>query len=77
MRITKDQYGYDVQVFTPAIGVQLPTSYTPTANEVVILGSDVTITLDSIAIDYTAGNVIGLSSGIVYTLSAATNVHKM
>jgi len=69
--------GKYVQVFAPRTGVALGTSYTPTEDEVVCLGVDVTITLDSKAISYTSGTVIGLAKGVTYTLSAETDAHKM
>ena len=69
--------GKYIQVFTPKEGATLTPPYTPTDDEVVILGDAVTITLDTIAIGYSAGDVIGLQGGVSYTLSASTPVHKM
>ena len=66
-----------IQVFTPRVGATLTSPYTPTDDEVVMLGAAVTITLDSKAIAYSAGDVIGLRGGETYTLSASTDVHKM
>ena len=77
MELNEDINGYKVQVFTPSKGVTLPTTYTPMRNEIVILGDDVTITLDGISVDYNASSVIGLKQNVTYTLSVAVNVHKM
>jgi len=77
MQLNEDINGYKVQVFTPSKGATLPTTYTPTQNEVVMLGDDVTITLDGVSVDYISGSVIGLKKGITYTLSAETTVHKI
>ena len=76
-QLNKDVNGYRVQVFTPRAGATLVSPYAPTGDEVVMLGADVTITLNSIAVDYVAGNVLGLSEGTTYTLSASTPIHKM
>ena len=69
--------GKYIQVFTPKEGATLTSPYTPTDDEVVMLATNVTITIDTIAVDYAAGDVIGLQGGTTYTLSASTNVHKM
>ena len=69
--------GKYIQVFTPSSGAQLTSPYTPSVDEVVALATDVTITLNSVAVTYSAGDVIGLQGGVTYTLSASTNVHKM
>ena len=76
-KLNKDVNGYRVQVFAPTSGATLPTSYVPLIDEVVKLSSDVTMTLNSVAIAYAAGSIIGLSQGITYTFSSTVYVHKM
>ena len=77
MKTIKDENGARVQVFAPITGTQLTTTYVPTNNEVVKLATDVTITINSVAVLYLAGDIIGLKQGVTYTLSLATDVHVM
>ena len=77
MIVTKDNKGYSVQAFSIAGGVTLPTSYTPTSNEVVCLAADVAITIDGITVTYLAGSIVGFVANATYTLGTATNAHKM
>ena len=76
-KLNKDVNGYRVQVFAPTSGATLPTSYVPLIDEVVKLSSNVTMTLNSVAVDYVAGSITGLSQGITYTFSSTVDVHKM
>ena len=69
--------GKYIQVFTPKSGATLPTTYTPTEDEVVCVATAVDITLDSKTVTYAAGSIIGLQGGTTYTLNATTDVHKM
>lgn len=69
--------GKHIQVFTPKEGATLTSPYTPSKDEAICVATAVTITLDSVAVTYAAGSVIGLQGGTTYTLSASTNVHKM
>jgi len=73
----QDLNGYKIQVFTPTSGATLVSPYTPTEDEVVALASDCTITLDSKDVTYAEGTFVGLTKGVIYTLSASTDVHKM
>ena len=73
----RDNQGYKIQVFAPSEGVTLTTTYTPDEDAVVCIATDVTITLDSIAVEYLAGSVIGLSEDVTYTFSAETSAHRM
>jgi len=77
MQLQKDKNGYKLQIFTPTVGTTLVSPYTPTKDEVVMVGADVTITIDGVAILYTAGSVVGLRGGASYTLSVSVAVHKM
>ena len=77
MQLQEDKFGYKIQMFVPAKGATLDSPYTPTEDEIIVLGDDVTITLDSVGVPYTVGTVIGLRKGVKYTLSASISVHKM
>jgi len=75
--LTIDKHGERIQVFSPRLGVSLTSPYTSSDDEVVMLASDVTITIDGVDADYVEGSVIGLAKGVTYTLSATTAAHKM
>lgn len=76
-RLPTDGRSRDMQVFTPREGITLTSPYTPTENTVCVLGDDVTITIDTKAVDYSAGNVICFAEGVTYTLSTSIDVHTM
>ena len=77
MKFAKDEHGTPIICWTPREGVALTTTFIPEKNEVYKLASDVTITIDSIAVDYDAGTEVCFAKGLTYTLSVATNAHKM
>ena len=77
MQLQEDKFGYKIQIFAPTKGATLDSPYTPTEDEIIILGDDVTVTLGSVDVPYAAGAVIGLRKGVKYTLSASISVHKM
>jgi hypothetical protein len=64
-----------IYVFTPTSSGTLPTDYNPTNSIVVALGADVTITIDGIDVPYQAGNIVGFTAGMSYTLSNTVPVH--
>lgn len=76
-KLLVDGEGRDIQFFAPTSGVVIPTSYTPTQDEVFKLAANATVTLDTIAITYNAGDIIGLAKGVTYAFTLATNAHKM
>ena len=77
MNFAQTEDSFKAPIFSPRKGKTLVSPYTPTQNEIVALGADTTITVDTIAIVYVAGTYLGLEEGVTYTLSADTPVHYM
>ena len=64
--------------FTPKEGITISAGdFTPTRSTVYKLASAVTITLDSVAVDYEAFDEICLIQGITYTFSDDVDAHRM
>lgn len=77
MQMFEDAYGNKIQVFSPSVGVEIPTTYTPEKNEVICIASAVDITLDEQTVSYEANSIFGLHKDITYTFSSPTAAHKM
>jgi len=75
--IRDTDYYIKIQCFAPISGITIPTSYTPSKDNIVKIGADVTITIGGVDVAYTKGDVIGVKAGTAYTLSAATLAHVM
>lgn len=77
MTLMRDDNAVAIVVFAPIHGVTLSGTVTPTDNRLVKLGADVTITIDSIDVSYSEGDIIGLRKNVSYTFSASTVAHEM
>ena len=77
MQLQEDKFGYKIQMFVPTKGATLASPYTPAEDEIILLGGNITVTVDGVGVPYTVGTVIGLRKGVKYTLSASVGVHKM
>jgi hypothetical protein len=77
MVLTKDDNGTRIQVFSINNGMELSTNFKCEEDLIVKLGSDVTITIDGFAVEYKAGDVIGLTKDKTYILSSSTIVHRI
>lgn len=76
--MVKDRAGVKAQVFGLGAGKTISLgNYSPIVDEVVTLGSAVTITLDDVPIEYPALMCIALYASKTYIFSVATPVHVM
>ena len=73
---TDDRY-VPIQGFAPNGGTSLTGTITPTTTVCVKLANDVTITIDSIPLYYSAGDGLVLVPGVAYTFSTSVNAHIM
>lgn len=71
-KLTADNYGYKIQAFSFASAIQSGLTYVPTADILVHLGADVTITVDGVAVPFGAYDKIILRKGQTYTFSVDT-----
>lgn len=78
-KTNRDKNGFVIQVFTPNKGttLELATPLNPTEDMVVKIATDVTISVGGTAVPYLAGDILGMSKGVVYSFSADTLAHVM
>ena len=77
MLLMDDKNGKTIQGFAPNKGVTYNGIITVTTITGVKLGVDVTITINSKMVDYSAGEGIILIPGIQYTFSGSVDCHIM
>ena len=77
MLLVDDKNGNTIQGFAPNKGATYSGTITVQRVTGVKLGSDVSITIDSKTVGYTAGEGIILVPGASYTFSASVNCHIM
>ena len=76
--LMQDSKGEKIQVYVPVAGKTIPLgTYSPEKDEVVMLGVEVAITIDTVPLTYPINFVIGLDSDKTYTFSVDTPVHTI
>ena len=76
-RTVNDFDGISIPAFVIANGKTLTSPYTPDRDEVICLGNDVTITVNTIPVTYLEGTIVALKAGVVYILDVSTSIHYM
>ena len=77
MLLVDDKNGNVIQGFAPNKGVTYSGSVTVQKVTGAKLGSDISITIDSKTVNYTAGEGIILIPGVSYTFSGSVDCHIM
>ena len=71
-QLLNDPFNKPIPAPVFASAVDSTTSYTPTDDQTVILGADVTITLDGVAVPMLQGTAMILKGGVTYAFGLST-----
>ena len=77
MLLVDDKNGHTIQGFAPNKGITYSSTVTVQEVTGAKLGSDVTISIDSKTVNYTAGEGIILIPGVSYTFGSSVDCHIM
>ena len=77
MKLEKDISDFRIQGFAPNTGVVLSGTVVVNSATVVKLGSDVSISIGGISVQYLAGEGLILVPGVSYIFGTSVNCHTM